>query len=408
MNIFFNIAAYEFKKILCRKRTAAVLVLVILAGAVSVFGTVAGKYYYTDEGGNEVTVSRYEEEMTDRRYAEKLSGRVIDADLIMEAVDAYRQIPISGEIHYADTAEYRKNARRYSAVYGLVRRTLRLSGVEEFCSLTREQAEDFYNIRRQLRQQVIDSTRLSDNIRDYWQENLDSMPDSLVYEYAGGYYRYVSVMPTTAIMAGAAIAIILSGLFSDEYASGADSLILSARHGKGLVIRAKLLAGFTVSAVLVIILAGITFLETMLVWGSGGRDSMLSLIGNTFPYPLAMGQCVLLYTLCILAACILFAAITFMLSAVLKSPFNTIVIMALLLIVPMFVNVPDDAPMWVFQLENLLPANMMALWGAMSEYQFDIFGFVIPPYAFIPVFSLAASCICMFTAYRAFKRHKVC
>lgn len=93
MNLFFDLAGYEFKKILCRKRSVITLALVILAGAVSVFGTVIGNIYYTDENGSEITVSRYEDEMVDRRYAEELSGRVIDTDLIMEAVEAYRQVP---------------------------------------------------------------------------------------------------------------------------------------------------------------------------------------------------------------------------------------------------------------------------------------------------------------------------
>ncbi|MDE5993346.1 MAG: ABC transporter permease, partial [Oscillospiraceae bacterium] len=97
MNLFFDLAGYEFKKILCRKRTVITLTIVVLIGALSVFGTIIGNYYYTDENGDEITVSRYDEEMIDRRYGEELSGRVIDADLIMEAVEAYRQVPLNGD-----------------------------------------------------------------------------------------------------------------------------------------------------------------------------------------------------------------------------------------------------------------------------------------------------------------------
>lgn len=117
MNVFFNVLGYEFKKILCKKRTAILIVLVVLLGAVSVFGTIIGNYYYTDESGNEIAVSRYEEEMTDRRYSEELSGRVIDADLIMEAVEAYRQVPINSSTRYTDTKEYRNIARKYSEIF---------------------------------------------------------------------------------------------------------------------------------------------------------------------------------------------------------------------------------------------------------------------------------------------------
>lgn len=407
MNLFFDLAGYEFKKILCRKRTVITLVLVVIIGAVSVFGTIIGNYYYTDENGDEITVSRYDEEMIDRRYGEELSGRVIDADLIMEAVEAYRQVPLNGDRHYADTVEYRNNARKYSSIYSIVRRVFMLNGVEDFQNLTREQAEQFDKIRRENREYVIENSKISENMRAYWQKCLDESPETLTYEYSGGYYRFVVIMYTTAMMAGAAIAIILSGIFSEEYTSGADGLILSSKHGKGIVIGAKLFAAFVVSAVLIILLTVINYAETMIVWGTGGADGQLVLLGNMFPYNITIGQGALLYSLCALAACLLFAAITAMLSAIFKTPFNTIVIMAILLIAPMFLNIPDEAPIWVYCLENLLPTNMMAFWGAMYEYQYEIFGLIIPPYVFLPVFAAAVSCVCVYFAYCSFRRHQI-
>lgn len=407
MNLFFDLTGYEFKKILCRKRTVIVLTLVVLLGALSVFGTIVGNYYYTDENGNEIAVSRYDEEMLDRRYSEELSGRVIDADLIMEAVEAYKQVPLKGDMYYVDTEEYRNIARKYSEIYGIVRRTFNLNGVEDFQNLTRNQAEQFDQVRKENREYVIENSKISENMREYWQKCLDESPETLTYEYSGGYYRFVVIMYTTAIMAGAAIAIMLSGIFSEEYASGADSLILSSKHGKGLVIGAKLFAAFTTSAVLIILLTVISYAEAMIIWGSNGPDGMLVLLGNIYPYNITIGQSALLYSVCVLAACIFFAAITAMLSAMFKMPFNTIVIMAVLLIAPMFINVPDEAPIWVFCLENLLPTNMMAFWGAIYEYQYEVFGLMIPPYVFIPVFAAAASCICVYLAYCSFKKHQI-
>lgn len=408
MNLFFELAGYEFKKILCRKRTVITLALVILIGAVSVFGTIIGNYYYTDENENEIVVSRYEDKMIDRRYGEELSGRAIDADLIMEAVEAYRQVPLNGSAWYTDTKEYMDNARKYSEIYGIVSRVLDLKDVEEFQNLTREQAEQFDQIRRENREYVIQNSQISENMRAYWQKCLDESPAALTYEYSGGYDRFAAIMYTTAIMAGAAIAIILSGIFSEEYTSGADSLILSSKHGKGIVIGAKLFAAFTVSAVLIILLTAITYAETMTVWGSGGANADITLMGNVFPYPLTVGQSVLLYCVSALAACLMFGAITAMLSAMFRTPFNTIIIMAILLIAPMFLTLPDEAPVWAFCLENLLPTNMMAFWGAMYDYQYEIFGIIIPPYVFLPVFAVLVSCVCVYFARRAFKKHQIC
>jgi len=407
MNLFFDLAAFELKKVLCRKRTAIVLTLVILISALSVFGTIIGNYYYTDENGNEITVSRYDDEMIDRGNGEALSGRVIDADLIMEAVEAYKKVPLDGSVHYADTTEYQNNARKYSEIFNFFRRAYGLESIEEFQAITREQAEKFDEMRRAGWQAYIDNAEISDNMRAYWQKCLDKSPEKLTYEYSGGYDRFVTIMYTTAIMAGAAIAIMLSGIFSEEYASGADSLILSSKHGKGIVIGAKLFAAFVISLALILLLIAITYAETMITWGSRGANADITLMGEMFPYPLTVGQSTLLYILCMTMACVLFAAVTAALSSALKAPFNTIIIMSVLLIVPMFIAVPDGAPVWVFCLENLLPTNMMAFWGAIYEYQYELFGLVIPPYIFLPIFAAIIAAVCSFFAYRTFRKHQV-
>ncbi len=406
MNIFFNIAGYEFKKVICKKSTVITLTLVILISAFSVFGTIIGNYYYSDENGNEVVISKYEDEMTDRRNGEALSGRVIDADLIMEAVNAYKSIPINGN-RYTNSSEYQNNARKYSEIFSIVRRSLRLSSVEEFQNLTREQAEQFDEVRRENRQSVINDSQISENMRAYWQKCLDRSPETLTYEYTGGYNRFISIMYSTAIMAGAAVAILFSGIFSREYTTGADSLILSSKHGKGLVIGAKLFVAFAISAALIILLIAISYVETMIVWGSGGADASLLMLGDVYPYTITVGQSILLYSVCMLAACLLVAAITALFSAVFKTPFSTIVIMAVFLIAPMFITLPDGLPIWVFLLENLLPTNMMAFWGSMYEYQYEIFGLIVPPYVFLPVFAVVVSCLCSYLAYRAFKKHRI-
>lgn len=407
MKLFFQLTGYELKKILCRKRSVITLLVVILLGILSVFGTIVGNYYYMDENGEEIAISRYEEEMIGRRNGEALSGRVIDADLIMEAVDAYRQVPLD-KIYYDITPEYQSSARKYSEICEIVCWTMDLS-IEEFQQLTREQAEQFDQIRRENKEYIIENLdiNMSENMKEYWRECIEKSPETLTYEYSGGYYRYVAIMYTTAIMSAAAVAIMISGIFSEEYVSGADNLILSSKHGKGLVIGAKLFAAFGIAAALIIFLMVISYIEAMAVWGTSGAGAALTLLGNIFEYPITIGQSALFYSICTLGSILLFTALTTFFSAAFKTPFNTIVVMAIILIVPMFIVIPDSAPLWVFQLEQLLPTNMMAFWGAMSDLQYEIFGVVIPPYVFLPVFAIIASCVCICLSYRIFKRHQV-
>lgn len=407
MDLFFELTGYELKKVLCRKRTIIMLVLVVMISTISVFGTIIGNYHYYDENGNEIVVSRYEDEMRDRKYGEELSGRTIGAELIMEAVEAYRQVPLNGSVRYTDTTVYQNTARKYSEIYRIVRSAFDLNSMEEFQALTFEQADQFDCVVREKREYVIENSPISNNMRAYWQKCFDKMPKTLIYEYSGGYDRFISIMYSTAIMAGAAIAIMIAGIFSEEYTSGAASLILASRHGKGLVIGAKLVTAFAMAAVLISLLTAVSYAEAMIVWGNGGGETSILMLGDIFPYNMTIGQSVLLYMVCMFAAILLFTAVTLLLSALFKTPFNTVVVMAVLLIVPMFIAVPDGSPVWVYQLENLLPTNMMAYWGAMYEYQYEIFGIIIPPYVFLPIFASIVSLICVFGAYHVFAKHQI-
>ncbi|MCM1055421.1 MAG: ABC transporter permease [Bacteroides sp.] len=399
MNTFFDLVGFEFKKMLCRKRTVIVLALVIIVSALSVFGTIIGNVYYND---GKTVVSKYEDDMMIRQNRETISGRIIDADLIMEAVETYKGM-LAADDSRVRTPEYQYSLRKYDEIYRIVCKAFRLNGIEEFCALTRDRAEQFDEVRRN---NAVNGS-VSDNMQNYQQKCIERSPATLTYEYWGGYYRFVTIMYTTAIMAGATIAVMLSGIFSDEYTSGADSLILSSRHGKGLVIGAKLFTAFAVSAALIILLSVITLIETMSVWGTNGENGMLALANEVFPYPITIGQAVLLYFICMLMGCVMFAAITALLSAKLKLPFNTIVIMIVLLIAPMFISVPDGMPVWIYCLENLLPTNMFAFGGAMYQFQYEIFGLVIPPYVFLPIFALIVAVVCSYFAYRGFRKHQV-
>lgn len=414
MNLFFQLTGYELKKILCRRRSVVTLFLVILLGILSPFGTIMGNWYYTDENGEEIAVSRYEDEMLDRKNAEALSGRAIDADLIMEAVEAFSTLDtIDKDLYYYEyygtlNAEY-QNARKYSRIVDIVCRLMNLNGIDEFQQLTREQAGQFDEIRRANQEYMIENpdVNITENMKEYRRECMEKSSGTLIYEYSGGYYRYVVIMYTTAFMAAAAVAVMISGIFSEEYTSGADNLILSSKHGKGLVIGAKLLAAVGIAQILIVFLMAVSYIEAAAVWGTGGADAALILLGDTAEYPITIGQAALFYSICVLGGILLSVSLTSFFSAAFKTPFNAIVVMAVILIAPMFITIPDSAPLWVFQLAQLTPTSMMSFWGGIGDIQYEIFGVVIPPYVFLPVFAVIVSGICICLSYRIFRRHQV-
>lgn len=407
MNIFRNLVSFEYKKIFKRKGAVITLVLAAAVSLFSVFGTIIG-YVYDSNG--EPVMSRYDDLKTDLEYARKLSGRVIDTELIMEAAEAYSKLEHNSAEKYTDSEEYENYARKYSEIYSIVHSVYNTSSerfdAQDFGNMTVEQAEKFYEIRRQKQEQAVMQTKMSDKAKQSVLSADNAVEEPIIFEASEGYSRFFAIMYTTGIIIAVAAAIIFAPLFSGEYTSGADSLILSSKHGKNLLVWAKLFVALTLSAGLAVILTVLTYAECMAIWGTDGAGAAIQLQVPMMSYPLNMGQCALLYSVSVFAACLMTAALTALLSAGIKTPFGTIVIMSVVIIAPMMMNVSEDI-VWLYKLFCLLPSNMMAFWCIIDSIQFEIFGLVIRPYIFTPVFAVIAAVIFSVSAFRVFGKRQV-
>lgn len=397
MNVFWNLVSYEYKKIFKRKGAVITLILAALLSLFSVFGTVIG-YVYDSSG--EPVMSKYDDVKLDIKYAEELSGRAVDAELITEAVREYSALDKNdGQYFLSDSF------RKYSPVYKIADSVYDCN-FEDFCELTEDQTESFYEIRRQNQEIAISQTGMSDKAKQSLISAGKQLREPLIFEPYGGFGRFFAIMYTTGIIIAVAAAVIFAPLFSVEYTSGADSLILSSKYGKNLLVRAKLFVMVTLSAGLAIILTVLTFIECAAVWGAGGANAAIQLMVPMSPYPLNMGQCAAIYSVCIFAACLMTAALTALLSAGIKTPFGTIVIMSVIIIAPMMINVSENN-VWLYKLYCLLPSNMMAFRCIIDDIQFELFGLVIRPYVFTPVFAITAAVIFSMLAYRVFGKRQV-
>lgn len=407
MNIFWNLVSYEYKKIFKRKGAVITLILAAAVSLFSVFGTIIG-YIYDSNG--EPVISRYDDMKTDLEYAGKLSGRVIDTELIMEAAEAYSNLELNSAEKYTDSEEYENYARKYSEIYSIVRSVYNTSSerfdAQDFGNMTKEQAENFYEIRRRKQEQSVMQTKMSDKAKQSVLSADNGVEKPIIFEVSEGYTRFFTIMYTTGIIMAVAAAIIFAPLFSGEYISGADSLILSSKYGKSLLVWAKLFVMLSLSAGLSVILTVLTYAECMAVWGTDGAGAAIQLQMPMMSYPLNMGQCAVIYSVSVLAACIMSSALTALLSAGIKTPFGTIVIMSVIIIAPMMMNVSEDI-VWLYKLFCLLPSNMMAFWCIIDSIQFELFGLVIRPYIFTPVFAVIAAVIFGVSAYRVFGKRQV-
>lgn len=404
MSNFWNLVGFEYKKILCKKSVQIALLLAFLATVLGVGGTLLGSSYIDGK----VSESNYDAMVRDRAYARALDGRILNEELIMEAVKAYAKIPEANQ--YQSTQEYQKLARPYSGLYSIIRTIYNTESqrfnMEDFQLLTEEQAGRFYATRRQKQVQLVGETGMSDKAKEKVL-GLDAQIETpFTFSYTDGYTRFFVILYTTSLMSAFVMAVCIAPLFSGEYSTGTDQLLLASRHGKNRLIKAKLFTGFSLAAAICLLLTAVTYIFSMCLFGFDGGSAPLQLYVPMSPYPLTMGQTALLLSICTFFAGILAAAITMLLSARLTSPFGVIILISLLLIVPLFINV-SETYIWLYNLFHLLPTNMSSLPVATDGIQYEFFGLVVRPYVFLPLFAAAVSVLLTPFAYRSFKNHQV-
>lgn len=405
MKEFWALVSFEYRKILGKRSVKIALLLTLFLSVFSIWGTLMGSYYI--EG--ELFESNAEAMKKDRAYARELSGRILDDKLLMEAADAYQTIPDSAAV-YQSTEEYQKNARKYSSIYSLARQVYDTPnvrfGAPEMGTLDPARAEQFYEIRELCMTKQIENAPISENAKEVMMQYSAEVKEPWIFSYSDGYTRFMTIMATSGVMAAFVMVICLAPLFAGEYSNHTDQLLLSARYGKGKLIKAKFFTGFSMTGIVTLLITLQSYVQSMLTFGFDGGNANVQIYDALFPYPLTLKQAALLQSICVFFACMCMSALTMFFSSRMKSAFGVIILSVLLLCVPMFVKV-SAYPLLGYLLFHLMPANMMQYDYIFSMIPYEIAGVVIPPYVMMPVVALCLCIILIPFAYRGFKHHQV-
>lgn len=245
----------------------------------------------------------------------------------------------------------------------------------------------------------------SDAERAFWTNKQQQVAEPLSYGYAGG---WENIMDCIAFAAFAMIAVCvgLAPMFAGEYRERTDSVLLASRYGRTKLIGAKLMASFVfataVFAVCAVIICGVS----LGAYGAGGGDLPAQVMALSSPYALTMAQCTGAMVGLAYLMTLGFAALTLLLSSVLRSVLSIFAIdVALVLLTGM---IPTGGLGVLTHLVALFPTSGLAaptmFWCYMS-YPFG--GLVLDQATMIAVVYGIAMAVCVPFAAWAFRRHEV-
>lgn len=276
--------------------------------------------------------------------------------------------------------------------------------------VTPEMAADWYGAVAGLTQNALDDGQggmweYSEAEREYWAAKQASVPEPIEYGYSGGWDNIVNCF-AFLVFAILAVCVTLAPVFSFEYQSGADAVVLATRHGRTRLVAAKVLAALAYATAYFAVCAAIVVGVSLAFYGADGFGLSIQSMSLSSPYPLTAGQAALLSVGLMYAACLGFACLTLALSSRARSTlpvFVTDVVLVLFtgLIPSMGVGILERA----LALFPLNFSNFTMLFSALESYPvglvvFDLIGMILVVYV---VLAIVATPV----AAASFRRHQV-
>ncbi|MBU3195966.1 hypothetical protein KPL26_04700 [Clostridium algidicarnis] len=228
------------------------------------------------------------------------------------------------------------------------------------------------------------------------------------YDYSWGWSRLHAMQIYLPFTVGVLLVVALSPMFSNEYSSKMDSLILSSKQGKSKLIKAKMIAGYSIAILSWLSIQIINIIIILSVFGVNGWKAFMQNWSHN-PSPYAFNY---FTSYCIVSA-ISFVGLLFLTSMILfissksKSIYTSLIISAGIIIMPK-INIHIFRGVATNNILMFLPTNILIAVNYFKTFEaFYIFGEVIMAPYMVAVVASLLSMLLGFLAYLRFKRHEV-
>lgn len=417
-----SLIRFELKKMLFRRVAVAmnVGVLVLMAGimALNVMQTrTEGPHGETLSGPDAIAQVKAERDAHAGPIASEQAARGIAAyqDAVFAKIDSETVLQMTGSAVYSlmlETYGQETTDELYDPYWTTLLNPWRTPGQEPAQTaalVTPEMAADWYGSVAQMTQDALDEGQggmwpYTEAERSYWTRMEASVAEPIEYGYVGGWENIVNCAAFLSF-AILAVCVTLAPVFSFEYQSGADAVVLSTRHGRGRLVAAKTVASLAWASAYFAACAAIVAGISLAFFGTEGFWLSVQNISLSSPYPLSAGQAALVSIALMYASCVGFACLTLAISSRARSTLSVFVVDVVLVLLT---GLMPSAGIGVLERAlALFPtcfSNFNMLFAALESYRLgpivvDLVGMVVAVYA---VLACAATPI----AVVSFRRHE--
>lgn len=248
----------------------------------------------------------------------------------------------------------------------------------------------------------------SNQEKSFWIEKNKDVSIPFEYGYHEGWITVFSCIELMALPI-LAICICIAPMFSGEYQSGADNIILSSRYGKSKLVVAKILASFIFAFIVYTINIFVGLGIVLFSFGIDGWSLPIQIINSTTPYALTILQATSISVLTLYLVMFAMVSITLLLSAKLKTAFSVLIIMICIIMMPLFFNISETNGVWNHIYMILPYMSCQSVFGSdfNNYFSYPLAGITMDILTMRIVIYLIITAICIPFAYGIFKKHQV-
>lgn len=241
------------------------------------------------------------------------------------------------------------------------------------------------------------------------QEVFPEFDEPPVLSMSSRWESFLYSMMYLVLMSGILVVIIVSPVFSDEYTSGMDVLILTSRYGKRRCVLAKVFSAFCFSITMEAVILLIGFMMFCAGRGLAGWDTDIQLsemmVFSRIRQPLKCCEAALMTAFLAMMSTITVTGLTLLFSVLCPTSFVSIILAAVTYLAPMFMSPGSEAARRIL---ILFPANSISISGVMTAGGIPAAGLMIPLTVMVGVIAAVAAAAGIWGSKSIFSRHQVC
>lgn len=406
----------ELKKIFKRKTTKGSIIIMVIFLFISIYASISNILSFDLDKDGDHTVTGLKAISVIKKDVNSVSGD-LTPKRISEVIETYKELKSnpknllkSGDLN---DEVFVNKWKKYNDINSLISSAYsRTYDYDIIDKLSPKDGEKFYLSRLdRISEELNDPSKdknYSKGEREKFIELNKKLETPFKYGYSLGWENILGFLGSWIMCIIMLVCVSISPVFSSEYDTGADSIILSTKYGKNKVIYSKFKASLIFTTIVYFTAIIACTLITLSIFGFDGFNLPLQINSIYFEshYAVSFIGAYLLVLIIGYMACMLISSIALFISAKFKSQFMSIIITTSVTFLPLITSERKLSRGLQYMLD-LFPINMTGDSILKSYKLYNVFGnLVLQHYVMIGV-CIIASLILLTLGYKSFRNHQV-